>query len=78
MQWLHDNKRDANGHYGDTWGSGGVQTSILGSWNLNEQASVARAYLYTSTVPEPTGAALVVGAAVMLLRRRVGIRLRIG
>ena len=54
LNWLHDNKRDPNGHYGLFWGRNGPQVGTLGSWNLNEQAAVARAYLYTSAVPEPS------------------------
>ncbi|GEM_PF-6997196 len=50
MVWLHDNKRDPNGHYGLFWGREGAQVGALTSWNLNEQASVARAFLYTSVV----------------------------
>lgn len=46
--WLHDNKRDPNGHYDLFWGRNGPQVGALSSWNLNEQASVARAYLYSS------------------------------
>jgi hypothetical protein len=54
LTWLRDNKRDANGHYGLFWGREGPQVGTLSSWHLNEQASVARAYLYTSAVPEPS------------------------
>jgi uncharacterized protein YyaL (SSP411 family) len=53
LTWLHTNKRDSNGHYGLFWGRNGTQAGTLSSWNLNEQAAVARAYLYTSTIPEP-------------------------
>jgi hypothetical protein len=70
MTWLHDNKRDPNGHYGLFWGREGPQVGALDSWNLNEQASVARAYLYTSAVPEPGGLALLGLAVAALLRRR--------
>jgi len=45
MVWLHGNKRDTNGHYGLYWGRNGIQDGALGSWNLNEQSSVARAYV---------------------------------
>jgi hypothetical protein len=58
LSWLHQNKRDPHGHYGLYWGRNGPQAGQLVSWNLNEQAAVARAYLFTSTVPEPSGAAL--------------------
>ena len=59
MVWLHDNKRDPYGHYGKFWGREGPQVGPLESWNLIEQAAAARAYLYTSTVPEPGGLGLV-------------------
>jgi uncharacterized protein YyaL (SSP411 family) len=45
LTWLHANKEDANGHYGLFWGRNGPQVGALSSWSLNEQASVARAYL---------------------------------
>ncbi len=53
LDWLHANKRDANGHYGLFWGRNGPQVGVLNSWSLNEQASVARAYLKTSTTILP-------------------------
>jgi hypothetical protein len=73
MVWLHGNKRDPNGHYGLFWGREGPQVGALSSWNLNDQASVARAYLYTSAVPEPH-AYVLLGAAIgtISLRRRGG------
>jgi hypothetical protein len=72
MTWLHDNKRDPNGHYGVYWGREGPQLGALGSWNLNEQSSVARAYLYTGAIPEPSSAVLLlgVGAAWTAIGRR--------
>jgi hypothetical protein len=70
LTWLHDNKRDPNGHYGLFWGRDGAQVTTLGSWDLNEQAAVARAYLYTSAVPEPSAAALLLLAAAGLTARR--------
>ena len=48
MAWLHDNKRDPNGHYDVFWGRNGPLVGEFSSWNLNEQAAVARAYLYSS------------------------------
>ncbi|MCO6048126.1 glycoside hydrolase family 76 protein [Aeoliella sp. ICT_H6.2] len=48
MEWMHDNKRDPNGHYPLFWGREGVQTETLTEWNLNEQAAAARALLDTS------------------------------
>jgi hypothetical protein len=51
LEWLHDNKQDPNGHYGVFWGRNGPQVGSLDSWSLNEQASVARAFLYTATMP---------------------------
>jgi hypothetical protein len=53
LEWLHDNKRDPNGHYGLFWGRNGPQVGELSSWNLNEQAAVARAFLFTSTAILP-------------------------
>jgi hypothetical protein len=53
LVWLHNNKRDPLGHYGQFWGRNGPQVGTLSSWDLNNQAAVARAYLYTATVPEP-------------------------
>jgi hypothetical protein len=50
LVWLHDNKRDPNGHYGLFWGRNGPQVGALASWHLNDQAPVARAYLYTGAV----------------------------
>jgi hypothetical protein len=70
LTWLHNNKRDANGHYGLYWGRNGPQVGALQSWNLNEQAAVARAYLYTSTIPEPTAAALLLAGSFAAARRR--------
>ena len=74
MVWLHGNKRDTNGHYGLYWGRNGTQVGTLSSWNLNEQSSVARAYLYTSAVPEPSGLVVAlasIGGLIYLgLRRR--------
>lgn len=70
LTWLHANKRDPNGHYGLFWGRNGAQVGALTSWNLNEQASVARAYLYTSTVPEPSISALFLFGILLELRRR--------
>ena len=49
LPWLHTNREDPNGHYGTLWGRGGVQGStVLTSWNLNDQAPVAQSYLYTA------------------------------
>lgn len=50
LRWLHDHKRDANGHYGLFWGREGEQTTVLSSWNLIDQAPVARAYLSLALV----------------------------
>ena len=68
--WLRGNKRDPNGHYGVFWGRNGPQVGALNSWNLNEQAAVARAYLYTSAVPEPATAAMLMLAAACWCFRR--------
>jgi hypothetical protein len=48
LRWLHDNRRDPNGHYDTLWGRGGVQTAVLDSWDLNDNAAVARSFLYAS------------------------------
>ena len=53
MTWLHDNKEDPNGHYPLFWGREGAQVDALDSWNLNEQAAVARAFLDTSLTVLP-------------------------
>ena len=45
MDWLYENKRDPNGHYGRFWGRGGPQDVALSQWDLNDQAPVARAFL---------------------------------
>jgi hypothetical protein len=47
LEWLHQNRRDPNGHYGRLWGRGGFQGSPLATWHLNDQAAVARSYLHT-------------------------------
>jgi hypothetical protein len=57
LVWLHDNKRDPNGRYGLFWGRNGPQVGTLASWHLNDQAPVARAYLYTSAVSQPVPSA---------------------
>jgi hypothetical protein len=70
LQWLRNNGQDPNGHYGTLWGRGGTITnSPLSSWNLNDQAAVADAYLFTA-LPEPSTCALAFsGGALALLRR---------
>jgi hypothetical protein len=69
MAWLHANREDVNGHYGTLWGRGGFQGTALTSWNLNEQASVARAYLETGLTPEPgVGLMMLVGLGGLLRR----------
>jgi uncharacterized protein YyaL (SSP411 family) len=70
LQWLHDNGQDPNGHYGTLWGRAGTVTTAYSSWNLNDQAAVADSYLYTSEVPEPTGAGMVLLISALLLPRR--------
>jgi hypothetical protein len=46
LEWLHENRRDPNGHYGRLWGRGGLQSTALATWHLNDQAAVARSYLH--------------------------------
>ena len=72
LRWLHDNKQDPNGHYGLFWGREGPQRSVLPSWDLNNNAPVARAYLHMAlAVPEPNAAMLAtIGAACCASRRR--------
>jgi hypothetical protein len=53
LEWLHENKEDPNGHYGLFWGRNGPQVGALSSWSLNEQASVARAYLDSALTSLP-------------------------
>ena len=53
LEWLHENKRDPNGHYGRFWGRGGPQTLALSQWDLNDQAPVARAYLQIGLAQVP-------------------------
>jgi uncharacterized protein YyaL (SSP411 family) len=70
LHYLHDNKRDPNGHYGDVWGGTAVQTTPLASWKLIDQAAVAQAYLNTSINPEPGVALICSISGLVLLRRR--------
>ena len=70
LRYLQLNKQDANGHYGLFWGRDGAVTTPFSSWNLNEQAAVARAYLNTSLVPEPAALAAFTIAGIALVRRR--------
>lgn len=71
LTWLHENKRDPLGHYDLFWGRGGTQVGTLSTWELNNQAAVARAYLYTAlAVPEPaSGLLLALGVAALGGRR---------
>ncbi len=69
LRWLHDNRRDPNGHYGTLWGRGGLQSAPLATWHLNDNAAVARSFLHaalTAPVPEPHGAVLIAVATVAL------------
>ncbi len=55
MQYLYYDMQDTNGHYGTYWGRGGPLTgTTLSSWDLNNQAPVARAYLYLGQALTPT------------------------
>ncbi|HEX4415250.1 MAG TPA: hypothetical protein VH107_16580, partial [Lacipirellulaceae bacterium] len=64
LVWLHDDKRDPLGHYGEFWGRNGPQVDTLNTWDLNDQAAVARAYLYTAEVPE-TATFVLLGIGLM-------------
>jgi hypothetical protein len=55
LRWLHDNRRDPNGHYDTLWGRGGVQTTALTSWDLNDNAAVARSFLQAALTAPLTG-----------------------
>ncbi|MCY2953130.1 MAG: AGE family epimerase/isomerase [Planctomycetota bacterium] len=71
LQYLHNYKQDPKAHYGLFWGRNGPQISTLSSWNLNDQAPVARAYLHTAQIPEPRTALLLIPAlACLVLWRR--------
>ncbi len=49
MTWLHTNREDPNGHYGRLWSRDPYTPgTIRTSWELNDQAAVARSYLYTA------------------------------
>jgi hypothetical protein len=76
LRYLHDSKEDPNGHYGVFWGRNGPQTSPLATWDLNDMAPVARAYLHTARVPEPAagGLLLTTGCFAIARRRRTFIR----
>ena len=54
LTFLHDVKEDVNGHYGTFWGREPHPTSSapFASWNLIEQAPVARAYLSVSQMQQ--------------------------
>ena len=55
MQYLYNDMQDTNGHYGTYWGRGGPLTGMtLSSWDLNDQAPVARAYLYLGQALTPS------------------------
>lgn len=55
MQYLYNDMQDTNGHYGTYWGRGGPLTgTTLSSWDLNNQAPVARAYLYLGQALTPS------------------------
>jgi hypothetical protein len=64
LVWLHANKRDSLGDYGEFWGRNGPQVGALNTWDLNDQAAVARAYLYTAATPEP-GTFVLLGMGLM-------------
>ena len=77
LDYLEADREDSNGHYGTLWERGGVQTTVLPSWNLIDQASVDEAYLFTSTVPEPAGTIVItLGLSALLLHRGLPTRQR--
>jgi hypothetical protein len=69
LRWLHETKEDPNGRYGKFWGRDGIQGNALASWHLNDMAPVARAYLHTALVPEPSAAGLVAVGCAWIARR---------
>jgi hypothetical protein len=74
LEWLYVNKQDPNGNYGTYWGRNGPQVGPLSSWDLNDQAPVARAYLYLGEglgAPEPSTFALLFVALAALVARRL-------
>lgn len=70
LTWLHNNRQDPSGHYDTLWGRGGLQTTTLTSWDLNDMAPVAESYLYTGLVPEPSSAMMLLVCVLPLLSRR--------
>jgi hypothetical protein len=51
MTWLHNNREDPNGHYGTLWGRESYAPgTVRSSWNMIDQAAVARSYLHTAAV----------------------------
>ena len=51
MTWLHANREDPNGHYGRLWARDAYTLdTVRPSWDLNDQAAVARSYLHTAAV----------------------------
>lgn len=49
LTWLHNNREDPNGHYGRLWSRDTYTPgTVRSSWELNDQAAVARSYLYTA------------------------------
>jgi hypothetical protein len=51
MTWLHSNREDPNGHYGTLWGRDAYTAgAVRSSWNMIDQAAVARSYLHTAAV----------------------------
>jgi hypothetical protein len=67
MTWLHANREDPNGHYGKLWARDAYTPgTVRPSWDLIDQAPVARSYLHTAWVdtvapPFVTSAASSVG-----------------
>jgi hypothetical protein len=51
MTWLHANREDPNGHYGKLWARDTYTPgTVRPTWNLIDQAAVARSYLHTAWI----------------------------
>jgi hypothetical protein len=55
MTWLHANREDPNGHYGKLWAREAYTPgTVRPSWDLIDQAPVARSYLHTAWIDTVT------------------------